>query len=207
MALQEPPPPVGFCSEGSRPSSEVCCRLPSARPSPPPFSTSLYRRGASTREPCASRFVVDPALGRPGTGPDRRRRRPMARRAIRPGSPVLGAEARTLLVMGRVLRRDGKRAPARAALTESLDLFSDIGAPRWATRAQAELHRLGRRSSGGDALTATEARVAELAAPRALQPGDSRPGIHLRQDRRGQPDSLLPQARRPLPCRARQRAG
>jgi DNA-binding CsgD family transcriptional regulator len=72
--------------------------------------------------------------------------------------------ARTLLVLGRVLRRTGKRTPARAALTEALTIFRQTGAPAWAQRAEADLNRLGGRAARTDALTPTEAQVAELAA-------------------------------------------
>jgi DNA-binding NarL/FixJ family response regulator len=72
--------------------------------------------------------------------------------------------ARTLLVLGRVLRRTGMRLQARAALTEALTVFEQIGATTWASRAQADLNRLGRRATRSGALTPTEARIAELAA-------------------------------------------
>ncbi|HEV2372993.1 MAG TPA: AAA family ATPase [Streptosporangiaceae bacterium] len=72
--------------------------------------------------------------------------------------------ARTLLALGRVLRRSLKRARARAALTEALTGFQQTGAPTWAARAQDELDRLGTRAASTTLLTPTEARVAELAA-------------------------------------------
>jgi DNA-binding CsgD family transcriptional regulator len=72
--------------------------------------------------------------------------------------------ARTLLVLGRVLRRAGKRAQARAVLTEALSAFQQTRAPGWARRTETDLGRLGGRGPGSQALTPTEARVAELAA-------------------------------------------
>ena len=72
--------------------------------------------------------------------------------------------ARTLLVLGRVLRRAGKRTQARAVLTEAHAAFRQIGALAWAERAQAEESRLGGRGARSGVLTPTEARVAELAA-------------------------------------------
>jgi DNA-binding CsgD family transcriptional regulator len=72
--------------------------------------------------------------------------------------------ARTLLVLGRVLRRAGKRTQARAVLTEAHAAFRQIGALAWAERAQAEESRLGGRGADSGVLTPTEARVAELAA-------------------------------------------
>jgi DNA-binding CsgD family transcriptional regulator len=72
--------------------------------------------------------------------------------------------ARTLLVLGRILRRAGRRARAKAALEEAQKLFETVGAQGWERRARDELRRLGQRTSAPDALTATERQVAELAA-------------------------------------------
>ena len=72
--------------------------------------------------------------------------------------------ARTLLALGRVQRRNGQRARAGASLQEALTVFDDLGAPVWAARTRDELARLGGRTVWSDALTPTEARVAELAA-------------------------------------------
>ena len=43
-------------------------------------------------------------------------------------------------------------------------MFGQLGADAWAQRARAELDRVGLRRHGRDDLTATERRVAELAA-------------------------------------------
>jgi DNA-binding CsgD family transcriptional regulator len=72
--------------------------------------------------------------------------------------------ARTLLVLGRVLRRSGQRARAAAALEEARELFQELDARRWYESAEAELSRTGRRAEFPDSLTGTERRVAELAA-------------------------------------------
>jgi DNA-binding CsgD family transcriptional regulator len=72
--------------------------------------------------------------------------------------------ARTLLVLGRVQRRSNMRGQARATLDEALSLFEHFGAEEWAARVRGELERLGRRAESPEALTPTEARVAELAA-------------------------------------------
>ena len=72
--------------------------------------------------------------------------------------------ARTLLSRGATLRRAMRRADARAALGAALAIFEEIGTPLWADRARDELARIGGRSPAGDALTATERRVAELVA-------------------------------------------
>lgn len=72
--------------------------------------------------------------------------------------------ARTLLTLGRVQRRCGMRRQAATTLHEALGEFEQFGAPIWAGRTRAELDRLGRSGAASDALTPTEARVAELAA-------------------------------------------
>lgn len=72
--------------------------------------------------------------------------------------------ARTLLAVGRVQRRSGLRGQARTTLQAARSVFDRLGTPIWSVRAGDELARLGRRAPLSDALTPTEARVAELAA-------------------------------------------
>jgi DNA-binding CsgD family transcriptional regulator len=72
--------------------------------------------------------------------------------------------ARTLLVLGRILRRNGQRARAAVALEDAREIFEKLGAHRWYESADAELRRTGRRAEFPDSLTGTERRVAELAA-------------------------------------------
>lgn len=72
------------------------------------------------------------------------------------------SRARTRLVHGQVLRRLGERRAARDALEEALSVFQGLGAPLWADRARSELARIPIRRASGSALTAAEARVAEL---------------------------------------------
>ena len=72
--------------------------------------------------------------------------------------------ARTLLVAGRTYRRFKQRGVARELLEEARSLFETVGVPIWADKADAELARLGRPGPGGDELTGTERRLAELAA-------------------------------------------
>ena len=72
--------------------------------------------------------------------------------------------ARTQLVHGQILRRRGERRAARGALERALATFDELGSPPWAAKARAELDRIPGRRGSGDALTATEARVAELVA-------------------------------------------
>ncbi|HEX6723600.1 MAG TPA: LuxR C-terminal-related transcriptional regulator [Gaiella sp.] len=71
--------------------------------------------------------------------------------------------ARSLLVTGDILRRLGRRRDAAARLTEARATFEALGNPLWAARVEAVERRLGGRRGSTDALTPTEARVAELA--------------------------------------------
>jgi DNA-binding CsgD family transcriptional regulator/tetratricopeptide (TPR) repeat protein len=77
--------------------------------------------------------------------------------------------ARTQVEYGSALRRAGQRLPARAQLERGLDLAHHSGARRIADRARAELVAVGAKPrrdaiTGRDALTASELRVARLAA-------------------------------------------
>ena len=49
-------------------------------------------------------------------------------------------------------------------LRSALECFEDLGAPLWADKARAELRRIGGRPAKSAGLTATEEKVAELAA-------------------------------------------
>jgi DNA-binding CsgD family transcriptional regulator len=78
-------------------------------------------------------------------------------------------QARALCDLGAALRRDNRRRAARAPLAEALALASACGAEALAARAKDELLAAGSRPRrtalrGPDALTASERRVAELAA-------------------------------------------
>jgi DNA-binding CsgD family transcriptional regulator len=68
------------------------------------------------------------------------------------------------LTKGRIYRRAKQRRAAAAAFREALEIFERIGAPTWADRARGELDIVGPRRRAPDELTATELRVAELAA-------------------------------------------
>lgn len=73
--------------------------------------------------------------------------------------------ARSLLARGIVQRRAKRRAEARASFQAARAIFAQIGAVLWADRASSEERRLGgRRATSRDELTATERRIAELAA-------------------------------------------
>jgi len=80
-------------------------------------------------------------------------------------TPALPFEsARLLLVRGQLERRANRKIAARASLTHALRMFEELGSPPWAQRARDDLARLGLRHRGPDELTATERRIAELAA-------------------------------------------
>jgi len=68
------------------------------------------------------------------------------------------------LVKGRLHRRLKQRKLAAQAFTEARTMFEHLGAPTWAQQASSELMRVGPRRRAPDELTATELRVAELAA-------------------------------------------
>jgi len=77
--------------------------------------------------------------------------------------------ARALSDYGAALRRAGRRVQARAELERALDLAHRCGARRLANQARAELTAAGAKPrrdaiTGRDALTASELRVARLAA-------------------------------------------
>jgi DNA-binding CsgD family transcriptional regulator len=85
------------------------------------------------------------------------------------GSTARLEHARALVDLGAAMRRDNRRAEARGALEEGLDLAERCGAVALAETARTELLAAGGRSSDpyGDALaqlTVSERRVAELAA-------------------------------------------
>jgi DNA-binding CsgD family transcriptional regulator len=85
------------------------------------------------------------------------------------GSPARLEHARALVDLGAAMRRDNRRAEARGALEEGLDLAERCGAGALAGVARTELLAAGGRSSdpygeGLAQLTVSERRVAELAA-------------------------------------------
>ena len=84
-------------------------------------------------------------------------------------SPALLERARAFVEYGAALRRAGRRDAARTPLREGLDLATGCGAHPLAERARAELRAAGARPRrdalrGRDALTASELRVARMAA-------------------------------------------
>ena len=73
------------------------------------------------------------------------------------------ALARAQLVRGRLQRRAKQKRAAADTLREALQMFERLGAPAFEAQARMELDRVGLRRAP-DELTATERRVAELAA-------------------------------------------
>ena len=85
------------------------------------------------------------------------------------GSQAVLEHARTLVELGAELRRTNRRAEARDPLRLGIDIAHRCGATAVVQRGQTELHATGARPrrlvlSGVDAFTASERRVAELAA-------------------------------------------
>jgi DNA-binding CsgD family transcriptional regulator len=85
------------------------------------------------------------------------------------GSEAGLEHARALVDLGAALRRANQRMEARARLREGVDLARRVGAFRLARRANQEIAATGARPrkvvpTGLDALTASERRVAQLAA-------------------------------------------
>jgi DNA-binding CsgD family transcriptional regulator len=90
------------------------------------------------------------------------------------GSEARLEHARSLVELGAALGRRGRRREARNELTSGMDL-AHCRAPHLVDRARDELHAAGARprriaSSGVDALTASELRVARLAADGRTNP-------------------------------------
>jgi ATP/maltotriose-dependent transcriptional regulator MalT len=78
--------------------------------------------------------------------------------------PMPLERARTQVLLGQLQRRRRLRDPAAATLREAAAAFESMGAALWVARAEAELARVKGRPSDGGLLTASEQRVAELAA-------------------------------------------
>jgi DNA-binding CsgD family transcriptional regulator len=85
------------------------------------------------------------------------------------GSQARLEHARVLVDLGAALRRANRRTEARESLREGIDLAQSLGAFRLAERANDEIAATGAKPrkvfpTGLDALTASELRVAQLAA-------------------------------------------
>jgi DNA-binding CsgD family transcriptional regulator len=89
--------------------------------------------------------------------------------AVLEPSPARLEYAHALVDLGSVLRRANQRAASRDPLRRALDVADACGAAPLAERARHELHAAGGRprrprTSGVDALTASERRIAHMAA-------------------------------------------
>jgi len=84
--------------------------------------------------------------------------------ALHAECPIPFEHGRTPLVKGVVHRRVKEKRAAGLALAEAVAVFGAVGAAAWRGRAEAELGRVGRRPVSSTELTATEQRIAELAA-------------------------------------------
>jgi DNA-binding CsgD family transcriptional regulator/tetratricopeptide (TPR) repeat protein len=72
--------------------------------------------------------------------------------------------ARSLLVGGRIHRRERQKGKAKAVLEEARELFEQLEALLWVERTGGELRRIGLRPPAPAGLTPTERKVAELVA-------------------------------------------
>jgi DNA-binding CsgD family transcriptional regulator len=73
-------------------------------------------------------------------------------------------KGRTLLALGTLLRRLGKKAQAAETLANAERLFTISGAGLWIERAAAERGRIGGRATASSGLTETERQIADLVA-------------------------------------------
>lgn len=78
--------------------------------------------------------------------------------------PMPFERARTQLFLGQVLRRQRKKNLATVMLREAFETFDDLGASLWANRVGVELKRTDAPRVNHSELTASELRVAKLAA-------------------------------------------
>jgi ATP/maltotriose-dependent transcriptional regulator MalT len=72
--------------------------------------------------------------------------------------------ARAWFTLGEVLRRSRQKGASRQAFETALEIFTGLGARIWVDRTRTESGRVATRRPAGATLTATERRVAELAA-------------------------------------------
>lgn len=70
--------------------------------------------------------------------------------------------ARTLQLLGTVLRRAQHKRAARETLERSLAIFEALGSRLWAEKARSELRRIGGRTASDHELSETERQIVEL---------------------------------------------
>jgi DNA-binding CsgD family transcriptional regulator len=78
--------------------------------------------------------------------------------------PMPFERVRSQLLLGQLQRRQRQKERSRATLREALQAFEAMGTPLWANRVRAELDRAEAVPTHDRTLTASERRVAELAA-------------------------------------------
>jgi DNA-binding CsgD family transcriptional regulator len=78
--------------------------------------------------------------------------------------PVPFERNRSLLAAGAIHRRARQKAASRSALSQAAEGFAAMGAEGWSQRCESELQRVGTPARSATALTATERKIAELAA-------------------------------------------
>jgi DNA-binding CsgD family transcriptional regulator len=125
----------------------------------------LEKRGKSLERPWALATAARCRAHLAAMGGDQRGARAACEQAFLEHErlPMPFELGRTLLVKGRIERKDRHQAAARAALDQALDIFEQLGAPLWADKVRRELSKIAERKSA-DGLTETERRVAALIA-------------------------------------------
>jgi DNA-binding CsgD family transcriptional regulator len=102
--------------------------------------------------------------------------------AAHDAEPFPFERARTLLVYGERLRREGRRKSARERLRAALELFDDLGADAWSARARSELAGTGERLRPAhvarESLTPREMQVA-LAVAEGRSNGEVAAALYL----------------------------
>ena len=207
-----------------RPLVRALARASSRGAPRPPWPTSLLgdRDGRAARWPTRTSRWRAPstrpgrsgvALRAAGLAAGGRRGEALLREAV---AVLAGADARVEHIraqtdLGAHLRRANRRAEAREHLRAALDAAHHAGAGALAARAETELRATGARPrravlSGLDSLTASERRVAELAARRHDQPRDRAVALRDGAHRRGPSHAGVPEARPHGPRAARRRA-
>jgi DNA-binding NarL/FixJ family response regulator len=125
-----------------------------------PYESNAQRSGSALARAGAARCrgLILAAQGDPAAGIA------ALEASVADAAPFPLERGRTLLCIGTVRRQAQQKRSAREALEHALAIFDELGARLWAEKARAELERIGGRPRPSEELTATERRVAELAA-------------------------------------------
>ena len=111
------------------------------------------------------------------------------------------------LTRGRMLRRGKQRRRRRLAFSEALEIFERLGAPIWAERTRGELDVVGPRRRAPDELTASELRVAELAATGLTNREIAQAAFMSEKTVEAHLARVVSEARHPIASRARRAHG